>query len=78
MHSAGVGKMRRSFASLKMTGWMDAMDSGDPTPENTLQVQDRDPFHNIRERFEHAVDRVCEGTTQAMHYRGSSEGRAFC
>jgi hypothetical protein len=44
MHSAGVGKMRRSFASLKMTGWMDAMDSGDPTPENIAQVQDRDPF----------------------------------
>jgi len=33
--------------------------------ENTLQVQGRDPFHI----FEHAVGRVCEGTTHAMHYR---------
>jgi hypothetical protein len=32
----------------------------------------------IRERFEGAVGGVGKGTTPAMHYRGSSEGRAFC
>ena len=47
-------------------------------PENTVQVQDRAPFLNIRERFEHVASGACEGTTPAMHYRGSSLGRAFC
>jgi len=64
-----VGLSASAALSVKMTGWMDAMDSGDPTSENPAQVQDRDPFHSIRERFELAVGRVCEGTTQAMHYR---------
>ena len=33
---------------------------------------------HIRERFERAVSKVGEGMTQAMHYRGPSEGRGFC
>jgi len=61
MHSAGVGKMRRFFASLKMTGWMDAMDSGDPTPENIAQVRDHDPFFIFKSA---ATTCVCEGTTR--------------
>jgi hypothetical protein len=46
--------------------------------ENTLQVWGRDPFPIFENSFEDAVGRVCEGTTQAMHYWGSSEGRALC
>lgn len=76
MHSAGVGKMRRFFASLKMTGWMDAMDSGDPTPENIAQVRDHDPFFIFKSAATTCVRR--HDTTQAMHYRGLSEGWAFC
>ena len=60
-----IGLSPSATLSVKMTGWMDAMDCEDPTLENTLQVQGRDPFHI----FEHAVGRVCEGTTLVMHYR---------
>jgi len=32
----------------------------------------------IRERVDHERAMADEGATQAMHYRGSSDGRAFC
>ena len=70
MYSAGAGKMHRSFASLKMTTWIDAVDSRtrrQKTPRK-FRIAIRSIYY-IRERFEHAVGRVCEGTTQAMHYR---------
>src|SRR6266436_7587776 len=57
MYSAGAGKMHRSFASLKMTTWIDAVDSRDSTPENPAQVPDRDPFSNIRARGGQGVRR---------------------
>jgi hypothetical protein len=75
MHSAGAGKMHRSSASLKMTAWIDAMDF----PWTRRQKTPRKLRIAVRSLiFEHAGSRVGEGATQAMHYRGSSEGRAFC
>src|SRR6266481_7957129 len=72
MYSAGAGKMHRSFASLKMTTWIDAVDSRDPTPENPAQVQDRDPFSNIRARGGQGVRRYDPSHALPVIERGRS------